>query len=42
MNPNNPAYQADLDNQSRQLNPKDEIYEKSRKEKDEDKEEEEK
>ncbi len=29
-NPNNSAYQTDLDNRSRQLNPKDEVYEKSR------------
>ncbi|MFW9921939.1 MAG: hypothetical protein ACFFDW_01475 [Candidatus Thorarchaeota archaeon] len=29
-NPNNPAYKDDRDNRSRQLNPKDEVYEKSR------------
>lgn len=34
-NPNNPTSKADRDNRSRQLNPKDEVYEKSREEKDE-------
>ena len=29
-NPNNPASKDDRDNRSRQLNPKDEVYEKSR------------
>ena len=29
-NPNNPASKADRDNRSRQLNPKDEVYEKTR------------
>ena len=32
-NPNNPAYKADMDNRSRQLNPEDEVYEKSHEEK---------
>jgi len=29
-NPNNPACKADKDNRSRQLNPEDEVYEKSK------------
>jgi len=42
MNPNNPAYQANLDNRSRQLNPEDEVFEKTRsKDKDDKKEEDE-
>lgn len=36
MNPNNPAHKDDRDNRSRQLNPEDEVYEKSREEKEED------
>jgi len=31
-NPNNPTHKDDADNRSRQLNPKDEVYEKSREE----------
>jgi len=34
-NPNNPASKDDRDNRSRQLNPEDEVYEKSREEKEE-------
>ena len=34
-NPNNPASKDDRDNRSRQLNPEDEVYEKSREEDDE-------
>jgi len=34
-NPNNPAYKVDRDNRSRQLNPQDEVYEKSRENDDE-------
>lgn len=30
MNPNNQAYKDDIDNRSRQLNPEDEVYQKSR------------
>ena len=32
-NPNNPASRADRDNRSRQLNSKDDVYEKTRQEK---------
>ena len=34
-NPNNPASQADRDNRSRQLNPEDEVYEKSQEQEEE-------
>ena len=35
-NPNNPASKDDRDNRSRQLNPEDEVYEKSREDHDKD------